>query len=89
MKDWDPRYDELLYRPRPLSAEHPAVPLRERAAQFAAFQALNGLSWTKAARRFWTPACAVWSEADVMPSPSGSGRTGKRRAAALSAAAVP
>lgn len=42
MKNWDPRYDVLLYRPRPISAAHPAMPLRERAAQFAAFQALTG-----------------------------------------------
>ena len=42
MKDWDPRYDALLHRPRPLSPDHPAMLLRERAAQFAAFQALTG-----------------------------------------------
>ena len=42
MKDWDARYDEILYRERPLSPAHPAMPLRERAAQFAAFQALTG-----------------------------------------------
>ena len=42
MRDWDPRYDELLYRERPVSPAHPAVPLRERAAQFAAFRALTG-----------------------------------------------
>ncbi|MBR4549525.1 MAG: hypothetical protein IKO83_06375 [Oscillospiraceae bacterium] len=54
MKDWDPRYDELLYRPRPLSAEHPAVPLRERAAQFAAFQALNGFEEEIEEEARWT-----------------------------------
>ena len=42
MNTWDPRYDALLYRPHPLSAEHPAMPLRERAAQFSAFKALTG-----------------------------------------------
>ena len=42
MKGWDPRYDALLYRPHPVSETHPAMPLRERAAQFAAFQALTG-----------------------------------------------
>ncbi len=42
MKDWDPRYDTLLYRPHPVSAAHPAMPLRDRAAQFAPFQALTG-----------------------------------------------
>lgn len=42
MKDWDPRYDEILYRPHPVSPDHPAMPLRERAAQFAPFQALTG-----------------------------------------------
>ncbi len=42
MKNWDPRYDALLYRPHPISAAHPAMPMRERAAQFAAFKALTG-----------------------------------------------
>ena len=42
MTDWDPRYDELLNRPRPISPAHPPMPLWERAAQFAPFQALTG-----------------------------------------------
>ena len=42
MRNWDPRYDALLYQPRPHSPDHPAMPLRERAAQFAAFRALTG-----------------------------------------------
>lgn len=42
MMDWDPRYDALLYRPRPVSPAHPPMPRRERAAQFASFQALTG-----------------------------------------------
>lgn len=42
MKNWDPRYEEILYRPHPVSPDHPAMPLRERAAQFAAYKALTG-----------------------------------------------
>ena len=54
MSDWDPRYDELLYRPRPISLEHPAVPLRERAVQFAAFQALSGFEEEIGEEARWT-----------------------------------
>lgn len=36
------RYNELLYRSRPVSEKHPPMPLYGRAAQFAAFAALSG-----------------------------------------------
>lgn len=39
---WDPRYDDILYLPHPVSWEHPCMPRRERAAQFASFKALTG-----------------------------------------------
>ena len=42
MNTWDPRYDAILYRPHPVSSVHPAMPLLDRAAQFAAFKALAG-----------------------------------------------
>ena len=42
MKEWDSRYDAILYREHPVSPNHPSMPLRERAAQFAAFKALTG-----------------------------------------------
>ena len=39
---WDHRYDDILYLPHPVSQVHPAMPLQERAAQFASFKALTG-----------------------------------------------
>lgn len=36
------RYDELLNLPRPVSKKHPPMPMRNRAAQFLPFAALNG-----------------------------------------------
>lgn len=35
-------YDDMLYLPRPVSAQHPPMPRAARAAQFAAFDALSG-----------------------------------------------
>ncbi len=35
-------YEDILYRPRPVSRVHPPMPRQERAAQFAPFAALTG-----------------------------------------------
>jgi hypothetical protein len=35
-------YEDILYLPHPVSRTHPQMPVRDRAAQFAPFAALNG-----------------------------------------------
>ena len=35
-------YEDILYLPHPVSQNHPGMPRRDRAAQFAAFRALTG-----------------------------------------------
>ena len=62
MNNWDPRYDELLYRPHPVSKEHPAMPLRDRAAQFSSFQALNGFEEEIEEEGRWTERAAELDE---------------------------
>ena len=36
-------YDDIINLPHPVSKNHPQMPLRDRAAQFAPFAALTGL----------------------------------------------
>lgn len=36
------KYEDILYRPRPVSTRHAPMPLPDRAAQFSAFAALTG-----------------------------------------------
>lgn len=38
----DHRYDDIIYRSRPVSICHSPMPLRDRAAQFSPFAALSG-----------------------------------------------
>ena len=35
-------YDDIINLPQPVSKNHPQMPLRDRAAQFAPFAALTG-----------------------------------------------
>jgi len=35
-------YDDIIHLPHPVSRNHPQMPLRDRAAQFAPFAALTG-----------------------------------------------
>ncbi len=35
-------YDDIMYLPHPEPVTHPRMPLRDRAAQFAPFAALDG-----------------------------------------------
>lgn len=37
-------YDDIINLPHPVSKSHPQMPMKERAAQFAPFQALTGYS---------------------------------------------
>ncbi len=36
------RYDDIIQLPRPVSKNHPQMPISDRAAQFAPFAALDG-----------------------------------------------
>lgn len=36
------KYDEIINEPRHISKTHPPLPMKSRAAQFAAFAALSG-----------------------------------------------
>ena len=35
-------YDDIIHLPHPVSRNHPPMPMRDRAAQFAPFAALTG-----------------------------------------------
>lgn len=59
---WDPRYDAILYREHPVSQEHASMPLRERAAQFAAFKALTGFEEEIGERGRYTETAAEQDE---------------------------
>jgi len=36
------KYGDIIHHPRPISKEHPPMPMEKRAAQFAPFAALSG-----------------------------------------------
>ena len=41
-KEWDPRYDDILELPHPVSSRHAPMSLTDRGAQFSPFAALTG-----------------------------------------------